>query len=93
MKNSFKIIKTEPKTLHYTNVKKYDVALFEYGDYDNWVCAIILDIELVKMYNTEHLKIHFCYKSGQEDVCYASSNDFMLEIIGHAVENENSKEL
>lgn len=70
----------------YHDVKKYDVARFEYGDYDNWVNAIILKLTPEK--NNKVLKIEFVTASGQAMVAYGfidnGKHDF--DIIGTAKE-------
>lgn len=58
----------KPVIKPYQNVKKYDVALFEYGDYDNWVEAIILNITPQNEGKT--LKIDFATTDGRVTECY-----------------------
>lgn len=92
-KAKFNIIKSEPVEKHYKDIKKYDVTRFEYGDFDNWVTAILLDVKLEKSpYNPNdyRVSIHFCYQNGEEETCYDMSRtkDYKMEIIGHAVEIE-----
>ena len=82
----YKIEKFEkPITKPYEEVKKYDVARFEYGDYDNWVNAIILNITKEKE-NT--LKIECVTEYGRVFECYGfiyfGKHNF--DIIGTATE-------
>ena len=96
MKQIYKINKyEEPKQKSYKDVKKYEVARFEYGDYDNWVNAIILDL---KIENERCCKITFCTIIGMTEVCYSfldSNKDCIFEIIGTAEKikyNNNDQE-
>ena len=96
MKEVYKIIKLDkPVVKSYKDVEKYDVARFEYGDFDNWVDAIILDIN-VKLNENKvpvEAEIHFAYSFGPEETCYsfASGGDIKFDIIGKAEKLENDK--
>lgn len=86
----------KPITKHYTQVKKYDVARFAYGDEDNVVNAIILDIKIESTENNNPiLEIHFAYRDGEECTCYSSINDYNFEIVGKAkqITKNNDDEL
>lgn len=98
MKKVYKINKFEqPQKKDYKDVQKYDVARFEYGDFDNWVDAIILDIKRDETdFNgnprtSTVLAIHFAYEWGMEETCYSFDTD--LDIIGTAekLEEEQTK--
>ena len=97
MKEVYKIEKFEsPVVKSYKDVEKYDVARFEYGDYDNWVDAIILDIKVKLNENKVPIEaeIHFAYSFGPEETCYsfASGGDIQFDIIGKAKKLENDME-
>lgn len=47
----------KPIIKSYKDVKKYDIALMEYGDYDNWIPAVILEVTPYK--DNKELKITF----------------------------------
>ena len=92
----YKIEKFE-KTISksYKDVKKYEVARFEYGDYDNWCNAIIL--KLTPKDNNKILEIEFALSDGRVMMAYSFMNkgDSILDIIGTAKElkkdDENQK--
>lgn len=75
----------KPIKKEYQDVKKYDVARFEYGDYDNWVDAIILNITPE---NERILKIEFAMIDGRVMDAYefVHNNKSVFEIIGTATE-------
>ena len=86
--NKYKIEKNETTQRKlYQDVKKFDVARFEYGDYDNWANAIILELNVVK--NGKVLEIKWCTVNGTEYVAYDFINNgkAYLDIIGVATEN------
>ena len=94
MNKKYEIVKsgkTERKSIK--DIQKYEVARFEYGDYDNWVNAIILDIKLEDAseyaVGLKRVVIHFASVDGSETTCYDStrSDDYYLDIIGYATEN------
>lgn len=101
MKNNepiYKIVQQEPRTVDYRKVKPLDVARFEYGDYDNWVNAIILDIKIEeKNYGgqrtVKNAVIHFTTTYGQEDTCYSSMYNGKLDfdIVGKAIKLKKDK--
>jgi hypothetical protein len=86
---------------HYKDVQKYDVARFEYGDYDNWVTAIIIEVkhEPMDFGGGKHPVgiITFQTVWGEQITCYDNSREehFYLDIVGKAVElkKENKDEL
>ena len=82
----YKIEKFEkPITKPYEEVKKYEDARLEYGDYDNWVTVVILNITKEKE-NT--LKIECSSIDGRVFECYGfiyfGKHNF--DIIGNATE-------
>ena len=83
----------EPITKAYQEVKKYEVARFEFGDYDNWVNAIILNLTPER--NNTVLKIEFTTSCGKEDVAYGfiynGKHDF--DIIGVAKEIKKEQDV
>ena len=102
MERKFEIIKYDkPIKKYYKDVEKYDVALFEYGDYDNWVNAIIKEVKHEdKTFGTTTVAtgiITFLTVFGEEITCYDNSREehFYLDIVGKAVElkKENKEEL
>ena len=94
----YKVIEKEPKTVSYKDVKPLDVARFEYGDFDNWVNAIILDI---KIQETDYggpkpvteAVIHFTNRFGDEDTCYSNVYNGKLDfdIVGKAIKLKKQK--
>ena len=94
----YKVIEKAPKTVSYKDVKPLDIARFEYGDFDNWVNAIILDI---KIQETDYggpkpvteAVIRFANKWGDEDTCYSNVYNGKLdfEIVGRAVKLKHKK--
>ena len=76
----------EPIVKSYKDVKKYEVARFEYGDYDNWCHAIILS--LTPEDNNRTLKIEFATRDGRVMNAYSfmRNGDDYLEIVGEAKE-------
>ena len=98
-KEVYKIEKYDaPIKKSYKDIEKYEVARFEYGDFDNWINAIILDVKLVEVdYGGGRLStradIHFLNTFGDEDTCYSSvyNGDIDFDIIGKAVKLENEK--
>ncbi len=83
----FKIEKFEKSIIKpYQEVKKYEVALFEYGDYDNWCHAIILN--LTPQNNNKVLKINFAMSDGRVFDAYQFTNNGQayLKIVGVAKE-------
>ena len=80
----------------YKNLEKYDVARFEYGDYDNWVNAIVLDVKLeTKNYSSNpekpnivtHVVLDFASQDGRVQTCYSylTNNDCIFEVVGKAM--------
>lgn len=94
----YKIIEQPKRTVNYTEVKPYDVARFEYGDYDNWVNAIILDIKIQETnYGgpkpvTEAV-IRFTTVYGQEETCYSNvyNGKVDFDIVGKAIKLKKDK--
>lgn len=94
----YKIIPQNPEKKDYTKVKPMDVARFEYGDFDNWVNAIILDI---KVQETDYggpkpvkeAVIRFATTYGSEETCYSNIyNDKLdFDIVGKAVKLKKDK--
>ena len=91
--NAYKVTKFEtPIKKSYKEVEKYDIARFEYGDYDNWVDAIILDINIKEesfggSKPVKVAEIHFAYTFGDyEETCYSNVYDDKLDfdIVGKA---------
>lgn len=92
----YKIEKFEsPIMKSYKNLDKFDVARFEFGDYDNWVNAIVLNVRLeTKNYSANpekpnyvsHIVLDFATQDGREETCYSSltNNDCIFEVIGKA---------
>ena len=85
----------------YKNLEKFDVARLEFGDYDNWVNAIVLDARLeTKNYSSNpekpnivsHVALDFAYQDGRTETCYSSltNNDCIFEIIGKAHQLEEN---
>ena len=83
----------KPITKAYQDVKKYDVALFEYGDYDNWAQAIILNLTPER--DNKVLKIEFATFDGRTFEAYGfidyGKHDF--EIIGVAKEIKKEQDV
>ena len=77
----------------YKDVKMFDVARFEYGDYDNWVNAIMLELKPIK--NNKILEIKFCTAHGQEFIAYdfIDNNEAYFTIIGKAIEIIKDEEI
>ena len=77
-----------PIIKNFKDVKQYDVARFEYGDDDNWVNAVIINVEKKDMYGHPCLEITFATKyNAKEEKCYQnlySEKDETLEIVGRA---------
>ena len=97
MKQIYKIVKFDkPVRKSYKDVEKYDVARFEYGDYDNWVDGIILDIKVRydENNNANLAEVHFTYTFGMDDTCFTEiRNDIIdFDFIGKAEKLENDKE-
>lgn len=95
----YKIIKSEtPEKKDYREVKPMDVARFEYGDYDNWVNAIILDIKIQETnYGgpkpVKEAVIQFMDTYGRQQTCYENvyNDKVTLDIIGRAIKNKKQK--
>ncbi|MBO5884891.1 MAG: hypothetical protein J6Q51_03750 [Clostridia bacterium] len=94
MDKKFEIIKSgKIERKSFKDIQKYEVATFEYGDYDNWVNAILLDVKLEDMEQygkgLKRVVIRFACTDGREITCYDSTrtDDYYLDIIGYAVEN------
>lgn len=81
-----------PEKKSYKNLEKYDVLRFEFGDFDNWVTAIVLDSRIEEVqYGSEkvkHLVIDFETVSGNKQTCYETVYDetYELDIVGKATE-------
>ena len=90
----YKIEKFEkPISKSYKDVKKYEVARFEYGDYDNWCNAIILN--LTPKDNNKLLEIEFALSDGRVMTAYSfmSKGDSSLDIIGTAKALEKEEDI
>ena len=98
MEYKYELIKSQPKEVLFKDIKKYDVARFEYGDYDNWVTAVILDINMNHRFSNPKFpsaEITFETLWGEKIVCYSSSSETGLTIIGTAkiIQKENNNDL
>ena len=82
----------KPITKPFQDVKKFDVASFEYGDYDNWVEAIILNLTVEK--DGTWLRMDCSTANGQTYIAYSHiyNGKCNLDIIGVAKEAEKIKE-
>lgn len=89
----YKIEKFE-KTIKksYKDVKKYDVARFDYGDEGNTALGIILEIKQLK---PRLIEFTFADITGKEEVAYdyTYGNDSIFEIVGRAKELDKKEDL
>ena len=79
----------KPITKAYADVKENDVLKFEYGDFDNWVTAIVKNIIIEeKDYGggpVKSVRIEFEYQSGTPEVAYESyKENGTMDVIGRA---------
>ena len=97
----YKINKFEkPEKRSYQDIKKFDVVRTEYGDFDNWITVIILDL-IVKEVNyggekpVKEVEVHFADTCGMEGTFYSPVyNNLTFDVVGKAVElkKEQSKD-
>lgn len=82
-----------PQKKDYMDIQKYEVARFEYGDYDNWADAIILDIKPIR--NNTVLEIVFTTTYGRVDTAYGflTNGHSYFNIIGKAKELDLNKDI
>lgn len=77
----------------YQEVKKYDVVRFEYGDYNNWAEAIIINITPIE---NKMVKIEFEIEDGRFFVGYnfMTNGKCYFDIIGvaHEIKKEQSRD-
>ena len=79
-----------PVKKNISDVKKYDVTRFEFGDYDNWVNAVILDVKVeTRNYgpnnDREVMIITFDTAYGYQDQAFSDvPKDGKIEIVGKA---------
>ena len=97
----FEIIKNENSVYkNYKEIKKFEVVNMEFGDFDNFINAIILNISIEKeeKYPNNRIrslyKIDFCYANGMFETAYESSfTPLELKVIGYAKQLETIAEI
>ena len=86
----FKIVKNKKAVYkNYEDIKKFDVVEMQFGDFDNFINAIILDISICDEFkyanNYTSYKIKFCYDTGEiQNGFINSSTPLELKVIGYA---------
>lgn len=92
------ILSGTTKKVNYTELKKYDVVNIEYGDFDCFVKAIVLDITIEPSKGNperDTIKLHFATQSGREndafDMIYTKGK-YLFDLIGKAEICENEEQ-